>query len=479
MVQMKRFLYIIIGVVGLASSPAYGQKAAAGVPGVSVGNLKMSRSSSLLTVSMDIDMSQLRVESNRAVILTPCVVAQGDSVELPSVGVYGRGRYYHYLRSNGDAMLTGPSETVVRASRKPDVQAYTATVEYEPWMEGASLTLHRQDYGCCGDVLAEGAVPLLSDFRSVYRPTYVYVRPAAEPVKTRAISGSAYVNFPVNRTEIRPSYMDNVRELGKITGTIDSVKADADITVKALSIKGYASPEGPYEANARLAKGRTDALKDYVSRLYKFDEGFIKASSEPENWQGLRQYVAQSNLENRWAILDIIDSDMKPDAKEWKIKTAYPSDYRFLLDNCYPSLRRSDYRVEYVIRTYCDPVEIKRVMAGQPQKLSLAEFYLAAQSMQPGSREFDDAFETAVRMYPNDPTANLNAANSAMKRGDMEGAGRYLDKAGQSAEAVYARAVYAGLQGNYAKAKQLFSQAQAAGLAAAAEESKRLGNIAQ
>ena len=96
-----------------------------------------------------------------------------------------------------------------------------------------------------------------------------------------------------------------------------------------------------------------------------------------------------------------------------------------------------------------------------------------------GSREFDDAFETAVRMYPNDPTANLNAANSAMKRGDMEGAGRYLDKAGQSAEAVYARAVYAGLQGNYAKAKQLFSQAQAAGLAAAAEESKRLGNIAQ
>ena len=295
----------------------------------------------------------------------------------------------------------------------------------------------------------------------------------------RVLTGSAYVNFPVNRTEIRPSYMDNVRELGKITGTIDSVKADADITVKALSIKGYASPEGHYEANARLAKGRTDALKDYVSRLYKFDEGFIKASSEPENWQGLRQYVAQSNLENRWAILDIIDSDMKPDAKEWKIKTAYPSDYRFLLDNCYPSLRRSDYRVEYVIRTYSDPVEIKRVMAEQPQKLSLAEFYLAAQSMQPGSREFDDAFETAVRMYPNDPTANLNAANSAMKRGDMEGAGRYLDKAGQSAEAVYARAVYAGLQGNYAKAKQLFSQAQAAGLAAAAEESKRLGNIAQ
>ena len=162
MVQMKRFLYIIIGVVALASSPAYGQKAAAGVPGVSVGNLKMSRSGSLLTVGMDIDMSQLRVESNRAVILTPCVVAQGDSVELPSVGVYGRGRYYHYLRSNGDAMLTGPSEMVVRASRKLDVQAYTATVEYEPWTTAAAATCSQRVPCPCSLTSAASTAPRTS-----------------------------------------------------------------------------------------------------------------------------------------------------------------------------------------------------------------------------------------------------------------------------------------------------------------------------
>lgn len=477
--QMRRFLYILIGVAAFASSSAYGQKVAGGVPGVSVDNLRMSRSGDMVTVSMDIDMSQLDVESNRAVILTPYVAAQGDSVELPSVGVYGRGRYYHYLRANGEGMITGSSETVIRASKKPDVQAYRATVEYEPWMEGASLSLHRQDYGCCGDVLAEDGMPLLADFRSVYKPVYVYVQPKAEPVKARALTGSAYVNFPVNRTEIRPSYMDNVRELGKITGTIDSVKADADITVKALSIKGYASPEGSYAGNERLAKGRTEALKDYVSKLYKFDDGFIKTSYEPENWEGLRRYVEQSNLDSREAILKIMDSGLKPDAKEWKIKSTYPADYRFLLDNCYPSLRRSDYRVEYEIKNYSNPEEIKRVMAERPQKLSLAEFYIAAQSMQPGSREFDDAFETAVRMYPDDETANLNAANSAMKRGDMEGASRYLDKAGQSPEAVYARGVYAGLQGDYDKARRLFSEAQAAGLPQAADEIRRIGNMAQ
>lgn len=474
---MKTFLYTFLTVMAaLAVSPSFGQSPE-GVPGVSVSDLKMSRAGSLLTVSMELDLSRLDVESNRAVILTPLVTGQGDSLELPSVGIYGRGRYYHYLRSHGEDMLTGPGETVIRAARKPDTQAYSATVRYEPWMEGAALTLHRQDYGCCEEVLAESGMPLLSDFRSVYQPVYVYARPRAEAVKTRALSGTAFIHFPVNRTEIRPQYMDNERELYKITGTIDSVKADSDITIRALSIKGYASPEGSYANNERLAKGRTEALRDYVSRLYRFEEGFIKTDYEPENWEGLRQYVAQSGLSHRDDILRLIDSDMRPDAKEGKIRTSYPADYRFLLDNCYPSLRRSDYRVEYVIRSYSDPEEIKRVMATRPQKLSLAEFYVAAESMEPGSREFDDAFETAVRMYPDDETANINAANSAMKRGDMEGAARYLDKAGQSAEAVYARAVYAGLQGDYDKARQLFSQAEAAGLAGAADEMKRIGNL--
>ena len=67
-------------------------------------------------------------------------------------------------------------------------------------------------------------------------------------------------------------------------------------------------------------------------------------------------------------------------------------------------------------------------MQTQPQKLSLNEFYLVAQTYEPGSVEFNDVFETAVRMYPNDEIANLNAANSAMQRKDVENAKRYLQK---------------------------------------------------
>lgn len=46
--------------------------------------------------------------------------------------------------------------------------------------------------------------------------------------------------------------------------------------------------------------------------------------------------------------------------------------------------------------------------------------YLVAQEMEPGSDEYNATFATAVRMFPDDPVANLNAANTALRLGDMK-----------------------------------------------------------
>ena len=61
--------------------------------------------------------------------------------------------------------------------------------------------------------------------------------------------------------------------MAKIRQTIDVVRNDADTRITALSIKGYASPEGSYSNNVRLAKGRTETLKNYVQSLYAFEPG--------------------------------------------------------------------------------------------------------------------------------------------------------------------------------------------------------------
>lgn len=77
-------------------------------------------------------------------------------------------------------------------------------------------------------------------------------------------------------------------------------------------------------------------------------------------------------------------------------------------------------------------------------------------------------------MYPEDEAANLNAANTAMSRGDMKNALCYLDKAGESIEAVYARGVFEFLQENYDEAQPLFEKALAGGVEQAREPIKKI-----
>lgn len=79
-----------------------------------------------------------------------------------------------------------------------------------------------------------------------------------------------FLDFEVNKVDIRPEYMNNPQELAKLRAMIDELKADADIQVKSLDIIGYASPEGSLANNKRLSEGRALALRDYLVGLYDF-----------------------------------------------------------------------------------------------------------------------------------------------------------------------------------------------------------------
>lgn len=470
---MKRTIFILATLLGMTGmSEAVAQTTMSIIPGVSVENFNMNRNGKYLTVTMDIDLSELDVNSNRAVLLTPRLVNATDSIDLPSIGIYGHRRYYYYIR-NGISTISGDTEKSFKASDKPELLGYDNHIPYEKWMDGATLKFHRSDWGCCQEILAEYE-GLLGRHREAFFPELVFVQPKAEVMKSRSLSGSAYIDFPVDRTEIYPDYRRNTVELGKIQATIDSVRNDKDITITSVWLKGFASPESPYKHNTDLAIGRTAALKKHIGQLYHFADSIIRTDYEPEDWAGLRRYVERSNIDHRTEILAMIDSDMEPDAKEAKIKRTYPQEYRFMLQNFYPALRHTDYRIDYTIRTFSEADEIRRIMAEQPQKLSLNEFYLVAGKYEPGTDEFTDVFETAVRMFPNDEIANLNAANAAIRRDDFAMARRYLAKAGDSTEAVYARGALAVREKDYATAHRYLSKAKEMGLEKAALTLKEL-----
>lgn len=444
----------------LLSSLAFfsGHRAAQGQSNAAlhISGIDISRSEGKLNMKMTVSPSRYHLPTNSRLTVTPVVrdVETSDSVAFPSFTVAGKNSWYVSLRNGRtDALRSGKGEDLV----------YSVSTPWQDWMETSRVDFDIERTGCCGapsEPKKEMPVADLDWTPREYPAVFSYEPPLARQAKTRMLSGMAYINFPVNRTEIYPDYMVNPRELRKILNTIDSVRSNPDVTVRSIRLIGFASPEGPYSNNVRLAAGRTEALKEYVRKQYDFPAHTFRTSSVPEDWAGLRDSVAAGYLPDRQSILNLIDDNSIPiERKNDELRRRYPRDYAWLLKNVYPSLRHTNYEITYDIREYTDVEEIKRVLKTRPQDLSLNEFYLAAQSYGEGSEEYDEVWATAVRMYPQDEVANLNAANASMHRGSLAEAERFLKNAGTSANADYARATLLALKKDYPAARSLYEKA--------------------
>lgn len=424
---------------------------------VTVKNVRVENTNNNMVVNLDLNMDSLDLPSNMRLVFTPMVTNNTEQRLMPQIVVNGRKQEISYKRK-GYKDFADNAVVVRRKNNTAQTLHYSAVLPYEKWMKNADVVV-AEDLCGCGDIKDQNTVEL----KRMRTPFMPYMRPEAEAQKVRHEQGRAFIDFPVDKITLYPDYRNNPRELDKIVSTINLVKNDKNTSITNVEIHGYASPESPYEHNAYLAENRAKTLKDYVRKLVNIDDKTFSVASTPEDWEGLREYVAKSNLDNRDAILKLIDDNtLDPDAKEWKIKSTYPADYRVMLDSWYPALRHSDYVVSYSVRPF-SVEEAKEIMKTKPQQLSLEEMFMVAQTYEPGSREFNEVMATAVRMYPDNQTANINAACTRMELGDLEGAKIYLDKAGNSPEALHAKGVLAMLEGKNEEARQLLQKAKEAG----------------
>jgi hypothetical protein len=152
--------------------------------------------------------------------------------------------------------------------------------------------------------------------------------------------------------------------------------------------------------------------------------------------------------ENSQELIEIIDRDMDPDAKEELLKSvANGEPYRWLLQYVYPGLRHTDYVIEYEVKSY-SVAECRRLIYTHPEALSLNEMYLTAMSYEECSDGWIDAIRIAAQQYPSDQTANLNAACASVMLKRLNDAKRYLQKAGKTEQTRYVGNVIRAMQGD-------------------------------
>ena len=432
---------------------------------------------SRLAVAVTIDPRSVDPGRDREVVFTPLIISSAgtDTVALDPIRVAGRNRYFSHIRNKDLA----DGVKLYRAGTKELID-YRREVEFRPWMMHCRVEMEEQIGHCCDPILPAGDTPLAEiDYsQPAYNAsTFPYVDLTGDAAIERVAEGSAYIDFIVNRTEIRPTYRRNTVELAKIIESIDFVKNDPDAVITRVTIKGFASPEGSYSNNVRLAMGRTQALKEYVREHYNFDPAIMSTDYEPEDWEGLRRRMLAIEMPHKEEILQIVDSPMEPDPKNAEIQRRYPTEYKFLLDSIYPALRHSDYTVKYRIKTFVDIDELKRIYNEDPSKLRPVDFQRIAATYPVGSPEYDRVYLKASEIYPLDSEAAINAANIYMKHGDLAKAADRLLYAGDRPEAIYSRATLAALNGDLERARQLFDRSAADGYEPAAAESRRVDEM--
>jgi len=366
-----------------------------------------------MDVVADFNLDPALLKGVKAFVLVPQITDGEKTVELAPVGMYSKDKFYPNLQALG---VDGNAKVFAKKDLPATVN-YTASVPYERWMDGAMLqVVHKYD-GCCGDSGVE-KVDTVAKYREApinYTPAYREMDPS-KMVKSETVVGLAVVDFPVNKTVAIETYHNNAAELGKITESIDRIKSAKETVIQSVVISGTSSPEGSLAVNTRLSEGRTQTVYDYVVNQYDFPAGVIKAESVPENWEGLREFVAGSSLRNKEAILGIIDGDLAADAKESKIRNTYPSDWSTIRKNCLPYLRCTKYTISFEAKDY-------------------------------------EATETKVDM-----------AYNAMRDGDFVKAAEHLSTAGDDAEANYARGTLAASICDWPTATRYFQKAVNQGL---------------
>ena len=321
--------------------PAQAQQLAGGK--IQVDSVLARKNGNRMDVAFRMNLNDLKMKSEQQMVFTPVMVGT-DSIALNPIIIQGRNQAVRYRRL-ADSKKNPQAQVLTRKNKTSQQVYFAQAVPYQKWMKKFKLSV-KEDLCGCGNLIEQDNTQIADIDRTPKITKDFFVQPKAEAKKVRAEKGEAYLSFKLNKSNILANFRENATELKKITSTIDLVKNDKNVEITDIDIHGFASPDGSYANNKRLANERAAALRNYVSSLYTINSKLFTYQATPEDWEGFKKKIQASHLADKEAILEIANSSLAPDDKDLKIRKLHPASYRYILDHIYPRLRHSDYTVE-------------------------------------------------------------------------------------------------------------------------------------
>jgi len=447
-----------------------------------------------LVANLHLETHRLKVRRLHALTVVPVINASqqtdGQPAQKLAPVVYsGRQRARFDLRAE-TVNPTGVKATAPYAVYKPTrrsktyVTNYSASTLYESWMKGGNLDIERWWHDCCSDkkqstdrlasnILSQEPEPepeVIPVAPEEWKPNAAnvsrmvnFIVPEVEAVKKRSESVSAHIDFKQGSYQIFPDFGRNPRELMVVDTLVRKVTGNDLIKLNSIDVVGYASPEGLWTSNDKLARNRSISFKGYLVQKYDLPESIVNTSSVAEDWDGLTEMLRASNKPYKDQVLNIIETIDIFDYREKKIMLIQNGGpYKEMLKEMFPPLRRLEVKADYEALPVPEK-QLREMLFTRPGLLSLDEMFRATAGMTPGTAEYQQAYEIAARYFPNDVIANNNAAAASLLNNDLTSAKYYLQRTGDDARAYNNRGVLAYLQGEREDAAEWFKKAADAG----------------
>ena len=313
--------------------------------------------------------------------------------------------------------------------------------------------------------VAEGILATSELYKQTLKSAQAAIAPDAFQ-RITAQKQQANIKFLIQQATLRQSELKNnsVQEFVKLLEKINNDREG--LNLKDVEVSAYASPDGGYDLNDKLAAQRQKATEQYVQqqlKKVKLADAAVDAKYTAEDWDGFQELVKASNIQDKDVILRVLSMYKDPQEREQQIKNI-SSAFRELADGILPQLRRSRMIINYETVGRSDE-QIQQQLKADPTKLNVEELLYAA-TLTEDNNSKEDIYKLTTEVYPNDARAYNNIATIEFAKGNLDAAKKYVEQAqkvsAQLPEAAANLGMLALANGDLQAAENYISQATGA-----------------
>ena len=265
----------------------------------------------------------------------------------------------------------------------------------------------------------------------LYHRTLTSAQPSVAADAFQRVVGQkqeANIKFLIQQAELRKSELQN-NSVQEFVNLLKRISEDREnMMLGNVEVSAYASPDGGFALNEKLANKRQENTEGFVKQQMKQAQmdADVEANYTAQDWEGFQQLVQASDIQDKDVILRVLSMYKDPQEREQQIKNMSHG-FQELADGILPELRRARLTINYeTLGRDDDAIFIQ--YKSDPSKLSVEELIYAA-SIAETPAEQEAILKTTVRLYPKEARAYNNLAALAYNKGNYDEAQRYLTQA--------------------------------------------------